>query len=238
MLKSVSVAMAVCNGEKYLPQQLDSILEQLCPNDEVVISCDPSTDGTSDLVSCYSRLDSRIKIIENSNHGIVGNFNNAISFCTKDAVFICDQDDVWAHDKRSKMIARLNDSNADLVIHNVVHIDENGTIVSEPLFEQYDIGPGIIRNFARPRYSGCCMAFPARTKRLILPMPASVVNYDHWIGMACEVYGTVDFYDEVLLYHRLHGNNATTSTRPFGVVATQRSHLLYELIRRRKTINS
>ena len=148
-------------------------------------------------------------------------------------MFISDQDDIWLDGKRSFTMKRLNETNADLIIHNVVHVDENDNIISRPLFEEYDIKAGLIRNFCRPRYSGCCMAFPSRTKAIILPFPDSVVNYDHWIGMACEVFGTVEFCERVLLHHRIHDSNVTTTTRPITVIAEQRLHLLRELVRRK-----
>lgn len=237
MLETASVAMAVYNGERYLAQQIDSILEQLSGNDELVISYDESQDGTWSLVSRYAKRDSRIRVIRNGVPGVVGNFNNAIEKCCKDCIFISDQDDVWKPGKRDSMLTLLNETDADLAIHNVVHVDGQGTVISNPLFEEYGIGKGLLRNFAMPRYSGCCMAFPARTKRLITPMPLSVVNYDHWIGMVCEVYGTVVFDDRVFLEHRLHGDNVTTSRRKLRTIAVQRANLLKELIKKGRALS-
>ena len=238
VIKTASVAMAVCNGERYLPQQLDSILGQLGDSDELVISYDKSQDATLDIARSYASIDDRVRIVSNCRHGIVGNFNNAIAACSKDSVFISDQDDVWIDGKRDRMIAALNESGADLVVHDMVHIDKEGRIVSAPLFKEYNIQKGLIRNFAAPRYSGCCMAFPLETYRLIMPMPESVVNYDHWIGMCCELFGDVAFLDDVLLMHRLHGANATTARRPLSVIAIQRINLLIELIKKARLLSS
>lgn len=233
MLATVSVAMAACNGARFLAHQVESILVQLDTDDELIISCDKSTDATREIAESFARDDGRVIVIDNVNPGIVGNFNNALAHCTRDAIFISDQDDVWVKGKRSKVMNVLNETNADLAIHNVVHIDESERVVSPPLFEVYSIGPGLLRNFARPRYSGCCMAFPRSTMRLIWPMPESVINYDHWIGMACEAFGKVAFIEDVLLYHRLHGSNATVQRRPLATVAQQRTHLLQALAARR-----
>ena len=237
MLETASVAMAVYNGEKYLAQQIDSILKQLLDDDELVISYDESQDGTWALISEYAEADSRVRIVRNSTPGVVGNFNNAIRACHKDSVFISDQDDVWKLGKRNAMLRLLNETGADLAIHNVVHVDGKGVVISKPLFEEYGIRNGVLRNFAMPRYSGCCMAFPASSKHLIMPMPSSVVNYDHWIGMVCEVYGTVVFDERVFLEHRLHGDNVTTSRRKLRTIATQRANLLMELIKRGRMLS-
>lgn len=236
MSTSVSVVMAVYNGEKYLPQQIDSILDELRENDELVISYDKSTDDTKTLIDWYAGKDGRVKVFVNKSPGIVNNFNNALGHASKDIIFISDQDDVWVDGKRDSMVAALETNGADLAIHNTVHVDENNRIISKPLFEEYNIKPGLLRNFAAPRYSGCCMAFTKRVKSWIYPMPASVINYDHWIGMVCELYGKVVFVNDVYLLHRLHGNNATTQRRSFGVIFTQRVHLLKELIRRHSIV--
>ena len=237
VLETASVAMAVYNGEKYLSPQIDSILAQLSDDDELVISYDESQDGTWALASAYAEADSRVRIVRNDVPGVVGNFNNAIGACCKDSIFISDQDDVWKPGKRDALLDLLNATGADLAIHNVIHVVGSGAIISMPQFEEHGIGNGILRNFAMPRYSGCCMAFPASTKRLIMPMPSSVVNYDHWIGMVCEAYGTVIFDDRVFLEHRIHGGNVTTSRRSIRTIAAQRANLLIELIRRGRTLS-
>ena len=233
-MTTVSVGMSVYNGEKYLPQKIDSILNQLHQDDELVISYDQSTDRTKEIIDDYAARDSRVKVYENTVTGIVGNFNNALSHCRNDVIFISDQDDVWVEGKRDIMVRALEQSGADLAIHNTVHIDGTGKTISEPLFQKYGISKGLLRTFAMPRYSGCCMAFTRETKRMILPMPASVINYDHWVGMVCELYGHVAFVNDVLLLHRLHGENVTTSRRALPVVLRQRWNLTRALLSRRK----
>ncbi|PKD10925.1 glycosyltransferase-like protein [Bifidobacterium longum] len=236
MLRTVSVAMAVYNGEKYLKKQIESILVQLAADDELVISYDSSTDNSYQIISEYASNDSRVKILRNNRPGIVNNFNNALAACSNDVTFISDQDDLWLENKRNIMVDVLNESGADLAVHNVVHIDENDCVISDPLFKEYHIHKGLLRNFVMPRYSGCCMAFPSKAKRIILPMPESVLNYDHWIGMACEVFGTVIFVDDILLGHRLHDSNVTTSRRPLPVILNQRINLLQELLKKRRQL--
>lgn len=229
--------MAAYNGEKFIAAQIESILSRLAQNDELIISYDTSTDGTLNIIQRYSDADRRVKWLSNDTPGIVGNFNNALSACSKDVIFISDQDDLWVGEKRDVVMDVLNDTGADLAIHNVVHIDVHNEVISRPLFEMYGIGPGKLRNFAMPRYSGCCMAFPKSTMRMIFPMPTDVINYDHWIGMSCELFGKVVFIDDVLLHHRLHEGNVTPQRRPLGVVFQQRSRLLRALMGKRKELD-
>ena len=232
-MKRISVAMAVYNGKKYLPEQLDSILKQLEKDDEILISYDPSNDGTWELLESYSNKYPQIRVVENKNHGITGNFNNALLNCTGDYIFICDQDDRWADNKRKVVVEAFKRTNADMVIHNGVHINCDGEVISDPFFSLYRIGNGKIRNILKPRYSGCCTAFTADMAKKILPMPLEIEAYDHWIGTVGEFMGKIAYEDSILLYHRLHTNNVTpTSARSLSVILDSRLKLVKQLVKR------
>lgn len=232
-MKKISVAMAVYNGEQHLSEQLDSILNQLEETDEIVVSYDESSDGTWELLQLYASKYAQLRVIKNANPGIAGNFNNAIANCTGDYIFICDQDDRWAENKREKVIQAFERSGADMVIHNGVHINSDGEVISEPFFSLYRIGDGKIKNIIKPRYSGCCTAFTSQMAKKILPIPKDIDAYDHWIGTIGEFMGKIFYEDDILLYHRLHGQNATpTTTRSLSVIFNARKGLLTELYKR------
>lgn len=233
----VSVAMAAYNGEQYIQTQIESILNDLSAMDELVVSYNISSDNTLDILKSLAIIDDRIRVIENPKSGVVANFTYAITNCVGDIIFISDQDDVWVSGKRNACVNALTSANADLVIHNGVHINKNGEILTNPFFDIYRIGPGLIRNFLKPRYSGCCMAFRKSALKLIVPMPEYVINYDHWIGMVCECFGRVIYLDEVLLEHRLHESNVTTNRRPLPVIVEQRWHLAHALLKKGRQLN-
>lgn len=231
----ISVAMAVYNGEKYLSKQLDSILSQIEPQDEVVISYDKSTDASWEILQNYATRFPQVKVIENKTPGIAGNFDNAISSCKGDYIFICDQDDVWAENKRSCVVKSFQCTGADMIIHNGVHINADGEVISAPFFDMYRIGDGKIKNILKPRYSGCCTAFTKNMAKKITPIPKDIDAYDHWIGTVGEFMGQIAYEKQVLLYHRLHDENVTpTSTRSLGVIIRARIRLLKELFNRQK----
>ena len=90
----ISVCIATYNGEKYIKEQLLSILPQLGKKDEVIISDDHSTDNTLDIVKGLN--DNRIKIVMNNREkGYTSNFENALSYAIGDYIFLSDQDDIW-----------------------------------------------------------------------------------------------------------------------------------------------
>ncbi len=232
MCAKISVAMAAYQGERYLPVQLDSILSQLGPQDEVVVSYDRSMDGTLQVLEAYRQKDPRVKIFYNERPGITGNFNNAIANCTGDYIYISDQDDQWVSGKVEAVQACFAAEKVDLVIHNGVHVDNDLQPVSEPFFTIFRIGNGKLKNLIKPRYSGCCMAFTRRLQKILLPMP-EIKAYDHWIGMVGECFGRIGYVDKVLLLHRLHGGNATTPRRKMSVIIKTRSKLVWCLLYRR-----
>ena len=95
----VSVAVATYNGERYLAEQLESILDALEQNDEIVISDDGSTDDTRKVIETFQKKDSRIRLVDGPRQGVKKNFESAIRSCSGQYIFLCDQDDIWTKDK-------------------------------------------------------------------------------------------------------------------------------------------
>ena len=112
-----------------------------------------------------------------------------------------------------------------LVIHNAVHTDEALQPQEHSFFEIYPIGPGKWKNIKKPRMSGCCMAFTRSMGQKLLPLP-EIHGYDQWIAVLAEFAGRIEYLDQVLLLHRLHGGNVTTSTRRLDIVLRCRAKLI------------
>ena len=85
---NISIAMASYNGEKYIGEQLDSILDDLEEDDEIILSDDGSTDGTVQIVEEYVRKYSNIKIVIGPQRGVFSNFENAMLHCSNDVIFV------------------------------------------------------------------------------------------------------------------------------------------------------
>ena len=127
MLK-VSVVIATYNGEKYLRQQLDTILEQTYPVYEILIKDDCSTDKTVSIALEYQKINSNINIVVNpENVGVWTNFLEGFFMAKGDYIAYCDQDDLWLPDRIEKMIPYLQRRN--LVYCNSSVCNSNGDIV-------------------------------------------------------------------------------------------------------------
>lgn len=202
----ISVALAAYKGEKYIEEQLRSILVQLNKNDEIIISDDCPAETMRDIVRNFD--DERIKYVEGPKKGVVKNFEHAINLCEGDIIFLCDQDDVWAPDKVEKCVKELENGNV-LVMHDAKIVDENLKQKEESFFKAHKSKTGIINNIIRNSYIGCCMSFKSELKRYILPFPEKIPMHDQWIGMMAEKHGRVSMLNEALISYRRHEMTVT-----------------------------
>lgn len=90
----VSVIIPVYNGEKYIKETLNSVLQSIYQNLEVLIINDGSTDNSREICERYQQKDSRIVIYDQKNCGVVSARNNGVSKATGDYLCFCDQDDI------------------------------------------------------------------------------------------------------------------------------------------------
>ncbi|MFY9314150.1 MAG: glycosyltransferase family 2 protein [Burkholderiales bacterium] len=232
-----SVCMATCNGERFIEPQVASILAQLGPQDEIVVSDDHSSDRTLEKIRGFG--DRRIRVFKNPRRGVTANFENALAHATGEFVFLSDQDDVWLEGKRATMCDAL--ASHALVLSDCRVADAEGRLLHESYFALLGSRPGLVRNFLRNSYLGCCMAFRRGLLELALPIPAAVAH-DYWIGMLGELTGKPLFLARALLMYRRHGATASfaggKSGRPLATRIGSRVVLAWHLLRRMGTIRA
>lgn len=200
--------MATKNGATFLQEQVDSILPQLRPEDEIVISDDCSGDDTLNVIRTIH--DPRIRLLQcDSEMGIARNFEISINASRGDYIFLADQDDVWLPDKVKMMKYALQQY--DLVMSDCHLVDDRLNILQRSFYRINRSGQGFLRNLFRNSYMGCCMAFTKRLKERVLPFPPDIPMHDFWIGLVAELHFRVHFMPDVLVLHRRHGGNASTS---------------------------
>lgn len=228
----ISVAMATYNGEKFLREQVDSILEQLGPEDELVVSDDGSTDKTVEILEAYK--DKRIKIFEGPKKGIKQNFGNAISKCSGKIIFLSDQDDIWMENKVAEVLEVFRKEGCQCVVHNCEVFDSgSGKIIYPSFFEWRGSRAGKLKNIWKNSYIGCCMAFRAEMRKYILPIPDDIEMHDQWIGLICEKHGKSCFLEEKLVKYRRHGGNSTEMRR-YGLGKMLKHRMKFACVYRRR----
>ncbi len=213
----ISVCIASYNGERYLGEQLASILKSPLV-DEVVISDDGSSDATRDVIARHA--DSRVRVVEGPRAGPVKNFEHALSQVRGDQIFLADQDDVWLPGKVETMSRSL--ATCDLALSDCAVVDQDLQVLYPSFFALRGSRPGLARNLVRNSYLGCCMAFQRSLLGYALPFPKSLPMHDWWLGLVAETFGRVAFIPTSLLMYRRHGTNASdTSGRSSASLSQQ-----------------
>ena len=227
----ISVAMAVYHGEAYLDAQLSSILSQLEPEDEIIVSDDCPGGETEEIVRRFAEQDQRVRYVQGPGRGLIANFGYAISLCRGDAIFLSDQDDVWMPGKASKVKAAL-EAGALLVLHDACVTDADMHSLEPSFFAVHGSKPGFVANLIRNSFMGCCMAFRRELCQAILPLPEGIPMHDQWIGLIATRLGRVVFLEEPLLFYRRHGGNVSGGETSFSTKLRWRWSLVNQLLRR------
>ncbi|RYY08340.1 MAG: glycosyltransferase family 2 protein [Sphingobacteriaceae bacterium] len=198
----VSVCIASFNGEKYIKEQILSILNQIDSNDEIIISDDASTDKTLSIIEGIEDL--RIKILSGKVfRDPIKNFQNALLHAKGNFIFLSDQDDVWREGKYKEMLQLLY--NYDLIVSDSVIVNEQLQTIHPSFFKYFNSGKGIVKNIIKSSYYGSCMAFKKQVLSVALPFPdTKEIGHDLWIGLVAEITGKVYFYPKPLLLYRRH----------------------------------
>jgi len=207
----VSVAMATYNGEKFLKDQMDSLLAQTYRHFEVVISDDGSTDRTQEIIKGYQTRDARVRFSVNLKpEGYIRNFERALSLCRGEIIFLCDQDDVWHTDKIKRHMQVYQEQKTLWAYNRVALIDEStqrigllentiSTYYSKRKLLQYTWGSCIL---------GCATSYRASLLKNIWPADPLAPAHDSWIQLA--IYPAQSAYiPEILQEYRQHRNNTT-----------------------------
>ncbi len=209
----ISVCIATYNGEKFIKQQLESILKQLSVNDEVVISDDGSSDNTIAIIKGFA--DSRIKIVSHKRANVkfiidytAHNFENALLHAKGDIIFLSDQDDVWIDGRIKIMLDKLKDS--ELVVGNCKIVDENLKLIKPSYYNNVrHFKTGIFTNIIRSSYLGNTMGFKRCVYEKALPFPHYGVGHDIWLGIIAKMYYHISFTKSHVTLYRRH--NETVS---------------------------
>ena len=211
------IVMSTYNGETYLKQQLDSVLEQTVSDFMLLIRDDGSSDGTVQLLRQYT--DPRIKLIEGGNLGPSGSFFALLEEArnlSADYVFFCDQDDIWMPDKLERLLAEIKTcpEGPALVFSDFSMIDSGGNVTGESYSAMAqlripDDGDFFPKLLAQPYVFGCASVLNKALLALVAEPPAGIEMYDCWIALVASVLGTVRYLPKPTIYHRFHTSNAT-----------------------------
>lgn len=229
--RAVSVVMTTYNGQRFLREQIDSIIQQLQAGDELIISDDGSTDGTLAILDQY-RSD-RTRIVEAPGGlGPIRNFEHALGHASRNIVVLSDQDDKWLPGRLEQTRDHFGSRSARprLVMQNSMITDRNLKPTDGPLFDYLSAGPGLFKNLRRNTYVGCHLAFSRDLLDFALPFPRAIPMHDVWLGLVAETVGNVTFDPRVTMLFRRSGFNYTQARYSLGQRLLWRAGLVTSLL--------
>jgi glycosyltransferase involved in cell wall biosynthesis len=213
----ISVALCTYNGEKYLYEQLNSILNQTLKVNEIIVCDDQSTDSTIAILEDYSKKNEGLfKIFKNEiNLRSVKNFEKAVSLCTGDIIFLSDQDDSWLPEKVAAIIRYFElNPNINVVATNGYCMDENSEILDRytiwdvPEFlrqEKLDFDYYSLITEVGNFVTGASLAFRNKFLSQIMPFPiVKNFHHDEWIAIIACKNNAFEMLNEKYFLYRVH----------------------------------
>jgi glycosyltransferase involved in cell wall biosynthesis len=205
----VSVALATYNGEAFLEEQLESILNQDYQPMEILVSDDFSTDRTPFILQRYAEV-GKIKYFRNvRNLGYVKNFEKVISYCSGQYIALADQDDIWNRTKISRLVQSIG---GNLLIHSdAVLIDQNGLEIAKSFSEfskKMSMPQSLTEVLINGSVTGCTSLFKRELVDEVLPFPDRLYVHDKWIGVIAFLKNGFTYLHEPLTSYRQHLNNS------------------------------
>lgn len=216
-MSTIGIIMATYNGEKYLKEQIESILSNTCTEWHLSIYDDGSTDHTFSIIKEYEKkYPDKITGYKNKeNLGVKHNFLNAIKNEAYEYVMFCDQDDVWLPDKigitYQKMLEaqNKNPSIPITIFTDAKLVDEKLNVLYNSYFrtsnldvKKVDLSHILMEN----KLIGCTVMI---NKEVIqnLKIPVSLRMHDWWIAILTSSFGKIEFLDQPTILYRQHAAN-------------------------------
>jgi len=239
----ISIAMTTFNGEKYIQEQLESILRQTYSDFELIIIDDCSYDKTYSLLKKYINSDDRISLYQNKvNLGFKKNFEKAINLCKGEYIALSDQDDIWSCDHLQYLFDNIGDkslvcSNADLINNDGLSLNISMREILRIEFTPNDdlriFKHLLYENFAQ----GATMLFKKKILDEAFPIPETIMFHDHWLALIAAANEGVRLLDKSTIRYRQHELNITENRkwsflRSFRRDKSNKYHLCNELFNR------
>ena len=218
-MKSVNVLMSTYNGEKYLKQQIDSILNQSRVKVFLTIRDDGSSDGTALILEEYAELDN-VNVILGQNIGFKRSFITLFSDLSQsncDFYAFSDQDDEWLPEKLISAVEMLNelDGKPALYISDRYVSNEDLSVISGKVYDKYppyDWHAKPIARFIDSRGAGCVQVWNSQGQDLLNRYTPKSITHDEWVTAVFTFLGTVVYDDRAFIKYRRHINNVSTTT--------------------------
>ncbi|GGC97901.1 glycosyltransferase family 2 protein [Undibacterium terreum] len=225
----IDIALASYNGEKYISEQIDSILSSELDASRfalksIIVSDNRSTDRTADIVTEIAQRHDKVKLTINEKRGVINNFNHALTHSTADYIMLSDQDDIWQHNKILLSMQKLlemeeaHGKDCPLLVFTDLAITDSRLNTVQPSFfdymkikpEGYQLPANIFLSNVAP---GCTMIFNRKLLEMAMPVPEQAAMHDWWLILVATTFGKVGHVDQATIFYRQHEGNQVGARR-------------------------
>lgn len=221
----VSIVMPNYNRQKYIGEQLSSLISQTHENWELIVVDDCSTDGSGEAIQEFIKNNGnrKIQFIKNEKTlGVAKNFEKGLRLATGEYIAVCDSDDVWFPDKLKKELQFLKKGGYGMVYSDLVVVDENLKKIKK----------SFVKNFLSPfsnqkddsfdeliddnHITAPTILFSATFKNRLTPFSQYGMQ-DYWIALMFSMFSSIGYLDEQTIYYRQHAENVV-GARKFSFI--------------------
>ncbi len=223
----VTVLLAVYNGERYLKEQLDSLLNQTFKNIKIIIRDDGSSDNSIDIINDYcSKYPDKVSCISGKPTGSAAqNFSKLLELCDDDYIMLCDQDDIWLPTKIEKTLAAMIKAESGGTTPVLVHsdltvVDHKLEVISPSFFDFYKLKQNNItlpRLLVQNYVTGCTVMINRALKQKCGKIPNEAIMHDWWLALVAQIFGKLICINEPTILYRQHERNQVGAKASYGV---------------------
>lgn len=221
----IEILLATYNGAQWLPELLDSLLQQSDYNFSILARDDGSTDQTVRILTEFQRTyPSKLKLINDShgNLGVVGNYNRLIEASNANYVMFCDQDDIWLPDKLKTTFQKILEVESavgvstPILVHTDLEVVNSDLEVIDPSFwhnQKLDPVKGntLNRLLVQNCITGCTCMVNRALLNIAYPIPKEALMYDWWFALVAKCFGNISVIPEATIQYRQHLSNVLGS---------------------------
>ena len=214
----ITVLMSTYNGEKYLQEQIDSLLNQSYKDFELIARDDGGNDNSKDILASNG-----ISLLSSgANVGVKKSFSALLEYALKktkknEYFMFSDQDDVWSQEKIEKAFKKMKEIENEypkiplLVYTDLEVVDDNLQTINKSFWHFENINPScnsFNRLLMQNTITGCTVIINRKLAELALPIPNEAIMHDWWLGLVASKFGKVAYVNESLIKYRQHGSNS------------------------------
>ena len=225
-LPTVEVALATFNSERFLPDLLDSLFDQLYQDFTILIADDASTDSTLSIVARYAELHpGRINRLPGASQrrGLIATFSALLNGLEADYALLCDHDDIWLPEKIKVCVEEMMAFEATegcatpLLLHtDLIVVGENLELRAPSCFRYQGVRPrrnSLANLLMANTVTGCASIFNRPLYERARPIPPEAAMHDHWLAVVAAATGKIRYLDRATMLYRQHDDNAIGATR-------------------------